>query len=641
MFRVIVPDPNKAGILLGTFDGKLFSLTPEKTRAVPYPHNPEGHYFENYCAESAQSAFLPAAGRVLRVKHDRAEWLPLPLQEYRCIAAMPDGNLIAGWEGSFVIFSPDGKVIRTLDMGELLQFCRSRPCFDAQGNLYMGGIKGITRLTGSHPELLTHPEMKSCWILRGDREGNIWAGSQNRLFTLENGRLHKFKELEGEITNLFFTEKKKMVVGTTKNLYLFSADRRYFVMYNQHNGYTLSEPVRCDMHEDGQGNVWMPAVKGLACFNPERLMGEQPVPLLHLLRLESSMDNIHWEYTPASDVRLQHRYNNIRFHFIGLSYSQAQNVRCQYRLAGFQNEWSQPVAEREVTFNNLPPGRYTFELKADAGVAGTETATLSLPVCIHPAFWQTWLFKMALFVLFAGLIAFLVFRYLKFQHEREIRKANREKEMNELRVQSVRLKSIPHFNSNVLAGIEYFILTKSKEEANELLTTYSRFTNLTLHDIDKARRPLKDELNYVRMYLELEKMRYGDKLSYAIEVEAGVNENAMIPNMVIHTFAENAVKHGIRGKNSRGKVQITVVNERGGIRLSVEDDGVGRSASARRNAGQGRSGHGLNILWRQIELYNQQNSDKIEGNIIDLTDGEGRATGTRFEMYVPYEYRYV
>lgn len=641
MFRVIVPDPSSNAFLLGTFDGKLFSVTPEGARRIPYPHNPEGHYFENYCAVAARSVYLPTAGRVLRVKGNRAEWLSLPMQEYRSIAAMPDGNLIAGWEGSFPIFSPEGTLIRTLDMDELLQFCHSRPCFDAQGNLYLGGVKGITRYGGSCSVLLTHPEMKSCRVLRSDGEGNIWAASQHRLFTLKGGQLHKFKELEGEVTNLFFTEKGKMVVGTTKNLYLFSDDRQYFVIYNQHNGYTLSEPVRCDMYEDGEGNVWMPAVEGLACFNPERLMGEQPVPLLHLLRLESSTDNIHWEHTLASNIRLQHRYNNIRFHFIGLSYSQVQNVRYRYRLTGFQNEWSQPVAEREVTFNNLPPGHYTFQLKADAGAAGTETATLSLPLYIRPAFWQKWLFKTALFVLCAGMIGLFLFRYLKMRHEREVRRINRQKEMNELRIQSVRLKSIPHFNSNVLAGIEYFILTKSKEEANELLSTYSRFTNITLHDIDKAQRSLKEELSYVRMYLELEKMRYGDKLTYQFDIAADIAQEIAVPNMVLHTFTENAVKHGICDKKSAGRVVIRAVAEKKGVRLSVEDNGVGRTVSEEKNMVLGRQGHGLSILTRQIDLYNQQNDEKIEEKIVDLKDANGNAVGTRFELYVPYAYKYV
>ena len=206
MFRVIAGNPDREEIFTGTFDGKLLSVTSNGVQAIAYPSNPEGYFFENYCASTAHSVFLPAAGRVLKVETGKTSWLNLPEQEYRAIAAMPDGNLIAGWEGNFVVFSPYGKLIETLTSEDLLQFCYSRPCFDSQGNLYLGGSKGITRWSRNNPLLLTHPELKPCRILRNDNDGNIWAASRNRLFKLENGRIHPFKELKGEITNIFFTK---------------------------------------------------------------------------------------------------------------------------------------------------------------------------------------------------------------------------------------------------------------------------------------------------------------------------------------------------------------------------------------------------------------------------------------------------
>jgi len=220
-----------------------------------------------------------------------------------------------------------------------------------------------------------------------------------------------------------------------------------------------------------------------------------------------------------------------------------------------------------------------------------------------------------------------------------IKRIEREKEMNELRVQSVRLKSIPHFNSNVLASIEYYMMTKSKEESNQLLTRYSRFTNITLHEIDKANRSLKDEIEYVRLYLELEKLRFGAQLSYSIDVDENADMGIMIPNMVLHTYAENSVKHGIRGKNTPGYVSIKATSEKNGVLLSVEDDGIGREESRRRDPD--REGHGLRILTRQIELYNQQNAEKIVQSVVDLKDAEGNAAGTRFEMFVPNNYKYL
>jgi sensor histidine kinase YesM len=68
-----------------------------------------------------------------------------------------------------------------------------------------------------------------------------------------------------------------------------------------------------------------------------------------------------------------------------------------------------------------------------------------------------------------------------------------EKQLNDLRIKSIRLKAIPHFNANVLSAIEFYIMNRSKEEANRLLGIYSNFTYQTLREVDKASRSLQDE----------------------------------------------------------------------------------------------------------------------------------------------------
>ena len=136
--------------------------------------------------------------------------------------------------------------------------------------------------------------------------------------------------------------------------------------------------------------------------------------------------------------------------------------------------------------------------------------------------------------------------------------------LNNLLVKSIRLKSIPHFNANVLAGIEYFILNHSVEEANKYLALYSRFTNSTLLDVDKPSRSLDKELEYIRLYLSLEQLRYGESLSYRICVSPDVDIHIQVPNMILHTYCENAVKHGLRNKSGNGHIDIEVTVRSGG-----------------------------------------------------------------------------
>lgn len=638
--RGVVTDVNNQKII-GSYNGELIRFNDDSSANIAYPSNEYGNSFSAYFMEKQGSLFLPGNGKILKISGRQSHWLNLPVQSYDFAYALSDGTVAVGGMDGIHLISAEGNIVKTFPMDTLLQAIHSNIAEDRQGNVWCGGAHGITIVAKDTIKRVSGDLLQPCLVFANDNEGNVWLTAENRLFRAMGDSVELMHTFRNAIETIFFTRNNKLIVGTSNAINISDTALNHIVVYDHLNGFTGKEVMRAGISEDEEGRVWLPSVTSLVSFNPDELLTRQPVPKLFILSLSSSPDNVNWQKEDLEALRLTHEKKNLRFSYIGLSYSAAQNVRYRYRLVGFQDDWSRPVADRELNFNNLKPGKYIFELKANAGTPETQTETVSLPVYIKPAFWQTLLFKILVFALFVGIIACLAIRYQRRRHEKEIRKANREKEMNELRVQSVRLKSIPHFNSNVLAGIEYFIMTKSKEEANELLTTYSRFTNITLHDIDKAQRPLKDELEYVSMYLELEKMRYGDKLSYDIDVDNDVRQEIMIPNMVLHTYAENAVKHGIRGKNMAGKVTISIKDEGSGVRVSVEDDGVGRAVSEEKNRQQNRVGQGLSILSRQIALYNQQNSEKIGEKVVDLRDEQGNAAGTRFELYVPYQYEYI
>lgn len=556
-------------------------------------------------------------------------------------AILPNNNLVLLSYNEICIVNQQGKLIQHFT-NEGIDSRFIDVVADSKGRIWVAGQDHISLIENGKIENIPYKEVFSTipTIIK-DSKDKIWFISEYTLYQIDNKKISTVMKINGECNMFTITKSGLFVFACKEGILIYNPNNKKEVKYDKYNGFTGIEPDYKRISEDVFGNLWLHSLKGLFVFNPDRLLRAQPKPSLLIQSVQVSDDNVKWSNASLDSLYFNYKQNSLIIKYLGLSYSQAQNVRYQYRLIGFQDKWSQPVTEREIMFNNLAPGHYTFEIKCNTEAPEAQTDMVSLPIYIKPAFWQTWFFRILIFLLVAALIAWLAIRWQRKKHQYELRKANREKEINELRVQSVRLKSIPHFNSNVLAGIEYFIMTKSKEEANELLTTYSRFTNITLYDIDKAQRSLKDELDYVRMYLRLEKMRYGDKLLFSIDMDRDVDDKIMIPNMVLHTFVENAIKHGIRGKNSAGKVQIKIISEDKGIRLSVEDDGVGRSESAKRNIEQNRQGHGLTILSRQIELYNQQNEEIIAQKIVDLKDKEGNATGTRFEMYVPYDFKYI
>ena len=256
--------------------------------------------------------------------------------------------------------------------------------------------------------------------------------------------------------------------------------------------------------------------------------------------------------------------------------------------------------------------------------------------------WQQWWVWLAS-VLLLALAVWWMARWFEQRHaHKKMERLEDEKVKKELQLSAVRLKAIPHFHSNVLASIEYFVMNLSTDEATHYLKLYSDFTNQTLLDIDRPSRPVADEVDYVRAYLELEQLRYGSRLQYAINVDPDVDQKVMLPTMLLHTYCQNSVKHGIANKTGTGHVTVTVSSVRrdgvDGVLVSVSDDGVGRSEAAL--SGGPSTKQGLKIISQQIELYNRTNKHHIQQHVTDLTDSEGHPSGTCFETWVPVDFKY-
>ena len=480
-----------------------------------------------------------------------------------------------------------------------------------------------------------------CTHITCDKNGKLWLICGYNLVSMENDSVNVEYTFSENLYNLHITRDGIMIVATNDKLFLSPViDRLDFIRYDQYNGYNNAFGIPgTHLAEDKDGNVYISTLEKVVSFNPEELLNKIQPPRLYLQKSMNSTDNTRWEAFDTNTPTMSYQHNNIRFMPIALSFSATKNIRYHYRLVGFQNEWSEPVKHREITFNNLPPGDYLFEVYADSGTNESKCETLAFSFSIIPAFWQTSWFLVAcvalLIIASAGVTIYIQRRKNKVLLE----KLRAEKELNELRISSIRLKAIPHFNANVLAAIEYYIANRTKEEAMRLLSIYSDFTYQTLSEVDKASRPLSEELAYVKMYLELEKIRFRDKFDFRIEFGNEVDENVELPNMILHTYCENAVKHGLMPRKSGGLITIHVSQHEQIVCVNIEDNGIGRAAAAKSTHIRS-SKQGLSILNRQIEIYNKFNHTKINQQVEDLIN-DNTACGTRFTVEVPVKFNYL
>ena len=622
-------------LLAGTLNGRLLcGQSAAELRPIPYPREAD-NYFLPRTARIGGTTYLLGMGDVLACDANGRRWLGLPWLNYQFLGCHADRLLVATRQALYIT-DARGRILQAHE-GLRGVFCA---CTDGDGDLYAGTAYGVVRLRGEERRNIILPDSSvSCTAMTVSPYGEILFASGENLYTVRNDSAVLVQSYGSPIRSVRQTSDNFLIVAVTDGLYITDNRLLQTMFFNQYNGFTGIEPLAAHIAETGDGTVWIPCVDQTVSFHPRELVYQYTTPRLELLSVQASTDNVHWQTVPAGTdgrIRLEHGLRNLRFSYIAISHSATGNVRYRYRLKGFQEQWSQPQTGREVQFNNLPPGRYRLEVSALLGNISSDT--IGVDMLLQPAFWQHGWFWAAVALGLGCGIWTLAYTYYKRRDRRKMDELQREIKLNNLLVKSIRLKSIPHFNANVLAGIEYFIQTHSVTQTNHYLSLYSRFTNSTLLDVDKPSRSIGDEIQYIRLYLSLEQLRYGESLSYDIRVAPDVDTGTQVPNMILHTYCENAVKHGLRNKPGNGHIDIEVTTRPGGINIAVTDDGVGREAAAAFSTSSTRQG--LSIMEQQIELYNQRNDKHIVQTVTDLKTPEGRACGTRFELFVPSRYNY-
>lgn len=220
----------------------------------------------------------------------------------------------------------------------------------------------------------------------------------------------------------------------------------------------------------------------------------------------------------------------------------------------------------------------------------------------------------------------------------QIRKQeNIRNQIVDLQLKGFRNQMDPHFTFNVFN----VMALKIREDSPDTYKAFMKFANLirsTLESSDRITRSIDDELAYLENYLELEMTRFPDKLSYRIEIGEEVDRNMKIPKMILQTYVENSIKHGIRYKEGMGTVQVDIRKNRNALVFEVRDDGIGRKKAA--EVSKNSTGYGLKIMENYFSLFNEYNVSKIKYEIIDLYDDHNNATGTMVKISIPLNFSY-
>ena len=211
------------------------------------------------------------------------------------------------------------------------------------------------------------------------------------------------------------------------------------------------------------------------------------------------------------------------------------------------------------------------------------------------------------------------------QHQkRELQASQLQAQLAQAQLQALKMQLHPHFLFNTLNGISMLVRKGGQKEAVKMLAGLSDLLRLALENAGTQVVTLKQELSFLERYLELQRIRFRDRLTVKLDVSPDTL-SAEVPNLILQPIVENAIRHGIDQKRGAGLVEIRAHREDGCLRMEVRDDGPGFSASARTG---GDEGVGLTNTRQRLEhLYGTDHRFEIG----DAADG-----GTLAVLEIPY-----
>ena len=230
-----------------------------------------------------------------------------------------------------------------------------------------------------------------------------------------------------------------------------------------------------------------------------------------------------------------------------------------------------------------------------------------------------------------GALLLLILAYVGYRGYNARRKAATLQRLTELELKALRSQMNPHFLFNALNGVQGMINKNEMRSANLFLSRCAKLTRAYLEQSEVATVRLEVELNTIKLYLELEALRFD--FEYHIDIADEVDADALeVPSMLIQPYVENAILHGISKKKAGGRLTIEMKLEGDRLHCVIEDNGIGRKQAA--SSKKTHTSMGMNITESRFKKL-QDGHQQVVPEVIDLTDAEGNATGTRVELQIP------
>jgi|GEM_PF-6636465 len=333
----------------------------------------------------------------------------------------------------------------------------------------------------------------------------------------------------------------------------------------------------------------------------------------------------------AVDDRTSFREGNYLFQ---IDYSTAlsnplEEISYRYRLNEASDWQTVNQSHGSIEYYSLRPGDYNFVIQG-VDSNGPKTNNIdSINFTIKPR----WYKSLAFFILLGLAIVLTMLSFFRYLEQQRIGKAELERERDLNQLKALKAQINPHFIANSLNAANGLAIMGDAELANTYLAKLGAlFRNILKHS-DKTWVSVKEEQDYLQLYVDLENIKHGQPIKLNVLREDINDKTIAIPPLLIQPFVENAIIHGIVPRGGSGNVTVTLAElDAQTLRVSIEDDGVGFSNSKRKTNGE--KSQGLSLVRGRLDVLSRRYDKQYILQMNDV-ESEGEIVGSKVSMTIP------
>ncbi len=374
------------------------------------------------------------------------------------------------------------------------------------------------------------------------------------------------------------------------------------------------------------GCIWLVTNEGLCYFRPQDLSESTAIIPLYFGNI-----TVNGQKHPTDSLVLNHDENNVFIEFNAIYYKAIQGIQYKVRLNGI-GPWKYTNLNY-IQYYSLPPGKYRFEVAAEDMDGKYRSDVHTLSFTIKPRFVDTALFKIVLGVCVLIILAIIISSIFSYQ---------KLKATNVIKLLQAEFKALsyqinPHFIFNVLNSIQYYILKKDTDNAVHLLGSFSLLIRRIVNNSRQQYISIIEEVECLREYLDLEKMRLDNKFEYSINIDRSIQvEDKNILPMIIQPLVENSIWHGIVPSLKPGVISVQFKKENGAVVCTVEDNGIGINATLeKKDKNQNNLSMAMENVRERLKIIGELNDSSWEIRTLDKSVADSSVTGTIVTIVFP------